>query len=562
MGENTVINDSRSAAFRRHCAPSQSPLERPPYVLRHDLTAARVQLAVETFRRHMTDEGWQIQLGLELAGWEMYGAKMQPPRSNEINVPHILCERQPTSVIVQDKREWDPQMPGCFDKRIAFCGVESLAESRRTFRLAIFRDAHQRWAYQRDFHDSIGAHGWIVLYHPEIICDLAPWIRRDDVVRTYHSVEPADVPPFSPDRPREALVSGASNGTIYPFRDAVIRSRICEHLPHPGYHAAGTCTPTYLRVLSQFKVHMCTTSIFGYALRKIIESVACGCVVITDLPKGDVLPEIDECLVRVAPNIPMPDLRRLIREQCAGYDPERQSHFARVAREYYDWRVLGRKLGRDIERLRYGRELDQIAQVRPSPEIAWREDFGELLNRHGLLGEAVEIGTDRGDFASAILDQWQGRRLHCVDPWDNGTPGWTGRKPDGSLDTGSHGRPWLHSDRRQDLAVAKLRLQSRHNGRFAIHQLTSRRAAATLGGEFDFVYIDGNHIRDYVAEDIALWWPRVRSGGILAGHDWNGPWQGEVRPAVMAHAAQHGLIIYLVSGDRTTGTTSWYLEKP
>ena len=40
-------------------------------------------------------------------------------------------------------------------------------------------------------------------------------------------------------------------------------------------------------------------------------------------------------------------------------------------------------------------------------------------------------------------------------------------------------------------------------------------------GYFDFVYIDADH--DRAAEDIMCWLPKVRKGGIIAGHDyvWN-----------------------------------------
>jgi len=37
----------------------------------------------------------------------------------------------------------------------------------------------------------------------------------------------------------------------------------------------------------------------------------------------------------------------------------------------------------------------------------------------------------------------------------------------------------------------------------------------------DFVYIDGNHAKDYVLEDLALWTDRVRPGGVIAGHDYH-----------------------------------------
>lgn len=35
----------------------------------------------------------------------------------------------------------------------------------------------------------------------------------------------------------------------------------------------------------------------------------------------------------------------------------------------------------------------------------------------------------------------------------------------------------------------------------------------------DFVFLDADHSYDAVKADIAAWWPKVKPGGILAGHD-------------------------------------------
>lgn len=37
---------------------------------------------------------------------------------------------------------------------------------------------------------------------------------------------------------------------------------------------------------------------------------------------------------------------------------------------------------------------------------------------------------------------------------------------------------------------------------------------------FDFIYIDGDHTFDGVKLDITLWWPKLKPGGIMAGHDY------------------------------------------
>jgi hypothetical protein len=47
--------------------------------------------------------------------------------------------------------------------------------------------------------------------------------------------------------------------------------------------------------------------------------------------------------------------------------------------------------------------------------------------------------------------------------------------------------------------------------------------ASTLfsDGYFDFVYIDGNHNYESVKEDMKAWFPKVKKGGLLGGHDFD-----------------------------------------
>ena len=47
--------------------------------------------------------------------------------------------------------------------------------------------------------------------------------------------------------------------------------------------------------------------------------------------------------------------------------------------------------------------------------------------------------------------------------------------------------------------------------------------AATLfaNSSLDFVFIDADHTREAVQADIAAWRPKIKAGGILAGHDWH-----------------------------------------
>jgi len=61
-------------------------------------------------------------------------------------------------------------------------------------------------------------------------------------------------------------------------------------------------------------------------------------------------------------------------------------------------------------------------------------------------------------------------------------------------------------------------------------RLPSPEAAAIFpDGYFDLVYIDASHLYDAVRADVEVWLPKVRSGGLLCGHDYN---LGQVRSAV------------------------------
>ena len=64
-----------------------------------------------------------------------------------------------------------------------------------------------------------------------------------------------------------------------------------------------------------------------------------------------------------------------------------------------------------------------------------------------------------------------------------------------------------------------------YKNRYSILRKTSKEATRDFeNNHFDFVYIDGDHRYEYVKEDLAMWFPKVKIGGVFAGHDyWDGP---------------------------------------
>lgn len=331
--------------------PSVPRLPAPAYTGPADDPRPRVGLAVESMRRHVTAEGWVLFEGLEKAGWTLYGHGLPRPQTD---VRVILEMERPSCLLMQDVREWDVPRTNFRDGNARFYHVGAMRGQDDCFRGTVIKDAHQRPAYHRDSAAEIGAHFWVTPYHPDIVCHLAPYVRKEHLIRSYHSVEPADVPPYSKER-RGCLLSGAV-GAAYPLRkrllDGLRQLPETEWLPHPGYNCTGCQTPAYLQTLSHFKVAICTSAAYAFSLRKLVEATAAGCVVVTDLPADDPLPWIDANLVRVHPGFSAAQIGRLLRRLYDEYEPERQEHFSRLACEWYDWRAAGLRLAADVERLR------------------------------------------------------------------------------------------------------------------------------------------------------------------------------------------------------------------
>jgi len=310
-------------------------------------------LGVENMRRHTADAGWQLTKGLGEAGYTLCGLALEV---DETKVPVILQRTQPGTVLIQDVREWDPILGsrrGFRPPEAMFTEIKQLGRRFDLFKLTVIKDAHHRPPFHAKWDKQHGIHAWVVYYHPRIVEHVSGYSRPEYYVRTYHTLNPSAVPP--PRKAANVLLSGA-HGKAYPLRRRLWKHQ--DKLPmvtiasHPGYRVSKCVTPNYLKKLSKFKVAICTSSVFGFALRKIIEATACACVVVTDLPTDEVLPEIDENLVRVDPDISFEDLGELLKQLCNDYNLERQQEIAQRAKQFYDYRRITAKLAADIEQLR------------------------------------------------------------------------------------------------------------------------------------------------------------------------------------------------------------------
>jgi hypothetical protein len=134
----------------------------------------------------------------------------------------------------------------------------------------------------------------------------------------------------------------------------------------------------------------------------------------------------------------------------------------------------------------------------------------ELLKEIGSefpLGRGAEIGTFKGEFSKEILQNWKGT-LYMIDVW----------RPLGKeyLDASNHAiHTTAYSDTMNNISGYEDRA-------IMIRAASAESSKMFNDNSLDFVYIDANHAYDFVVEDIELWYPKVKNGGYLCGHDYIG----------------------------------------
>ena len=137
-----------------------------------------------------------------------------------------------------------------------------------------------------------------------------------------------------------------------------------------------------------------------------------------------------------------------------------------------------------------------------------RSELAEFLNQSGLLEAGVEVGVADGSFAREILKTWKGRRLVLVDCWKQQTAA-------DYCDIANLDDAKQEANLGQVIALAHLdpRVQ-------LLQGFTPEAASHFEDGSLDFVYLDANHSYLAVRADLRAWYPKVRIGGLLAGHDY------------------------------------------
>lgn len=174
---------------------------------------------------------------------------------------------------------------------------------------------------------------------------------------------------------------------------------------------------------------------------------------------------------------------------------------------------------------------------------AWlRARFGHRAFLLALLPKesvGAEIGVYRGKFTEQIVSVLRPRELQLIDPWKH-EEGEVYRKAlfGGRAEGGQAGMDACLAEVRRRFAdgIAAGRVQIRRG--YSADEL-----ARFPDGHFDWVYIDGNHLYDFVRRDLELSWQKTKPGGVICGDDYveGNWWEGGVKKAVDEFVAARGV---------------------
>lgn len=137
--------------------------------------------------------------------------------------------------------------------------------------------------------------------------------------------------------------------------------------------------------------------------------------------------------------------------------------------------------------------------------------YSDMVNKFPSGSRFVEIGSWVGRSACylgvEILNSGKDIKLDCVDTW-LGAPE--------LLEEDVIVNGTLYSDFIRNIEPLKHFVRA--------IRLTSTQASHLYKDEsLDFVFIDGDHTKEGFTGDLNCWFPKVKKGGVIAGHDYDYP---------------------------------------
>ena len=153
-----------------------------------------------------------------------------------------------------------------------------------------------------------------------------------------------------------------------------------------------------------------------------------------------------------------------------------------------------------------------------------------LLDLMPKSSVCAEIGVHTGRFSTNILEVVHPRELHLIDPWKHETSALYQRALfGGRVDSGQQAM-----DARYHAVLDHFKTNI-DSGQVKVHRGYSSEVLTTFPDHyFDWMYIDGNHLYEFVMQALQLALMKSKPGGYITGDDYGreGWWEGGVERAV------------------------------
>ena len=168
------------------------------------------------------------------------------------------------------------------------------------------------------------------------------------------------------------------------------------------------------------------------------------------------------------------------------------------------------------------------------------QEVGKLIARYNCkIG--YEIGVSGGHTYRHILDTCKKlKEWHGVDIWE----------PSEGYEVRPNGVEWDHEGNYKKV----VKIAEQYKDKAFIHRMTSEEASKEVEDEsIDIVFIDADHSYEGVKNDIIYWAPKVKSGGVICGHDYGLDRFPGVKKAVLEFFDEE---LIQVESDNV-----WWIEK-
>ncbi len=128
---------------------------------------------------------------------------------------------------------------------------------------------------------------------------------------------------------------------------------------------------------------------------------------------------------------------------------------------------------------------------------------------------ACEIGTCKGEHALQMLRHLNIKKLYIIDPFKKYIQS-------NKINNSNSFPSYNHA-----ISVKKKshQLLNEYKDKIVWIEKYSDNSVKDIKEKLDFLYIDANHYSPYINNDIKNYYPLVKYGGIISGHDYNSSWR-------------------------------------